>query len=129
MSIFFKFLGSKCPKLLLNAHFGPQIHALDSILPTVNIESGLKGFFTVCGCQHSKRYQSERQNRHFRESEDSVFFQNRGYSTNERDRFLFVTVKLIKMTLLPHQSLVSAVKLASKYPSPHSRNQSLIDFN
>ena len=38
MSIFF-----------LNAHFDPQIHALDSILPTVNIESGLKAFFTVCG--------------------------------------------------------------------------------
>ena len=71
---FFKFLGSKCPKLLLNAHFGPQIHALDSILPTVNTESGLKGLFTVCGGQHSKRYQPKRQNRHFRESKDSVFF-------------------------------------------------------
>ena len=36
--------------------------------------------------------------------------------------FLFLTIKLIKMTLLPHQSLVSAEKLALKYPSPHSRN-------
>ena len=81
---FFKFLSSKCPKLLLNAHFGPQIHALDYILPTVNIESEIKGFFTVCGGQHSKRCQFERQNRHFRESEDSVIFQNRGYFTNER---------------------------------------------
>ena len=48
--------------------------------------------------------------------------------------FLFLTVKLIKMALLPHQSLVSAVKLASKYPRPpppptHSRVHSLIDFN
>ena len=43
--------------------------------------------------------------------------------------FLFLTVKLIKVTLLPHQSLVSAGKLASKYPYPHSRNQSLIDFS
>ena len=72
-NVFFsKFLGSKCPKLLLNAHFGP--HALDSILPTVNTDSQLKGFFTVCGGQHLKHYQSERQNQHFRESEDSVFF-------------------------------------------------------
>ena len=68
----------KSPKLLLNALFGPQIHALDSILPTVNIESGLKGFYTVCGGQHSKWCQSERQNQHFRESEDSVFFQKPG---------------------------------------------------
>ena len=27
--------------------FGPQVHALDSILPTVHIESGLKGFFGI----------------------------------------------------------------------------------
>ena len=43
------FWGLKGPKFLLNLLFGPQIHALDSILPTVNIESGLKGFYTVCG--------------------------------------------------------------------------------
>ena len=81
-------IASKCTLWSTNT----QIHALDSILSTVNIESGLKGFFTVCGGQHSKRYQSERQNRHFRESEDSVFFfpQNRGYFfTNERDRFFY----------------------------------------
>ena len=46
----------------LNANFGPQIHAMDSVLPTMNIESGLKGFFTVFWGQHSKRYLSERQN-------------------------------------------------------------------
>ena len=72
------FWGSKGPKLLLNALFGPQLHALDSILPTVNIESGLKGFYTVCGGQHSKWCQSEKQNQQFRESEDSVFFQKPG---------------------------------------------------
>ena len=43
--------------------------------------------------------------------------------------FLFLTVKFIKMTFLLHQSLASAVKLASKYLSTHSKNQSLIDFN
>ena len=64
IGIFVMFWGSKGPNLLLNALFGPQIHALDSILPTVNIESGLKGFYTVCGGQHSKWCQSERQNQH-----------------------------------------------------------------
>ena len=41
------------------------------------------------------------------------FFQNRGYFTNERDWFLIFNRKTykIKMTLLPDQSLVSAVKL------------------
>ena len=113
------FWGSKGPKLLLNALFGPQVHALDSILPTVNIESGLKGFYTVCGGQHSKWCQSERQNQHFRGSEDSVFFPKAGVISQRRETgFLFLTVKLIKMTLSPHQSLVSAVRLASKYPSP-----------
>ena len=124
------FWGSKGPKLLLNALFGPQVHALDSILPTVNIESGLKGFYTVCGGQHSKWCQSERQNQHFRESEDSVFFPEAGVISQRRETgFLFWTVKLIKMTLSPHQSLVSAVRLASKYPSPNPRNQSLTDFS
>ena len=89
------------------------------ILPTVNIESGLKGFYTVYGGQHSKWCQSERQNQHFRESEDSVFFPKAGVISQRRETgFLFLTVKLIKMTLSPHQSLVSAVRLASKYPSP-----------
>ena len=46
--IFLQVLWLKSPKLLLNALFGPQIHALDSILSKVNIESGLKGFFAVC---------------------------------------------------------------------------------
>ena len=106
------FWGSKSPKLLLNVLFGPQIHALDSILPTVNIESGLKGFYTVCGGQHSKWCQSERQNQHFRGSEVGVISQRR------ETGFLFLTVKLIKMTLSPHQSLVSAVRLASSTPPP-----------
>ena len=88
--VFFKCLGSKCQKLLLNAHFGPQMHALGAILPTVSIESGLKGFFTVCGDQHLKRYQSERQNRQFRESEDSVFFSKTGVISQMRETsFLF----------------------------------------
>ena len=113
------FWGSKGPKLLLNALFGPQVHALDSILPTVNIESGLKGFYTVCGGQHSKWCQSEQQNQHLRESEDSFFFQKPGsFHNGERPVSYFNPVKLINMTLSPHQSLVSAVKLVSKYPSP-----------
>ena len=62
---------------------------------------------------------SERQNHHFRESEDSVFFPKAGVISQRREAgFLFLTVKFIKMTLSPHQSLVSAVRLASKYPSP-----------
>ena len=32
-------------KIASKCTLGPQIHALDSILPTVNIESGFKGFF------------------------------------------------------------------------------------
>ena len=128
---FFNFLGSKCPKLPLNAHFGQQIHALDSILPTVNIESGLKGFLTVCGGQHSKRYQSERQNRQFRESEECVCFQNRGYFTNERDRFLIFNRKTYKNDTLTTSkpSLCCEASFKVPLPSPHSRNQSPIDFN
>ena len=69
--------------------------------------------------QHSKRCQSEQQNQHFRESEDSVFFPKAAVISQWRETgFLFLTVKLINMTLSPHQSLVSAVRLASKYPSP-----------
>ena len=121
--------GSTGPKLLLNPLFGPQIHALDSILPTVNIESGLKGFYTVCGGQHSKWCRSERQNQHFREFEDSVFFPKAGVISQTRETgFLFLTVKFIKMSLSPHQSLVSAVS-SFKVPLPHPRNQSLTDFS
>ena len=46
------------------------------------------------------------------------FFPKAGVISQRRETgFLFLTVKLIKMTLSPHQSLVSAVRLASKYPS------------
>ena len=90
------FYFSKCPKLLLNAHFGPQIHALDSILPTVNIEIGLKGFFTVYGGQHSKRYQSD-DKINILESPKTVFFSKTGVISQTRETgFLFLTVKLIK---------------------------------
>ena len=124
------FWGSKGPKLLLNALFGPQIYALDSIFPRVNIESGLKGFYTVCGGQHSKWCQSKRQNQHIRGSEDSVVFPKAGVISQMRETgFLFLTVKLIKMTLLPHQCLVAAVKLASKYPSPTPETILLTDFS
>ena len=47
------------------------------------------------------------------------FFPKTGVILQLRETsFLFLIGKLIKMTLYPHQSLVSAVKLASKYPSP-----------
>ena len=122
---FFKFLSSKCPKLLLNALWSTNtctgFHFTYS-----EYRKWIKRLFTVYGAQHSKRYQSEWQNRHFRESEDSVFFSKTEVISQMRETgFLFITVKLIKMALLPHQSLVSAVKLASKYPPPpHTHTQS-----
>ena len=124
------FWGSKGPKLLLNALFGPQVHALDSILPTVNIESGLKGFYTVCGDQHSKWCQSERQNQHFRESEDSVFFsKSRGHFTKERDRFLIFNHKTYKNDTLTTSKPSLFCEVSFKVPLPHPRNQSLTDFS
>ena len=124
------FWGSKGPKLLLNALFGPQVHALDSILPTVNIESGLKGFYTVCGGQHSKWCQSERQNQHFRESEDSVFFsKSRGHFTKERDRFLIFNRKTYKNDTFTTSKPSLCCEVSFKVPLPHPRNQSLTDFS
>ena len=122
---FFKFLGSKCPKLLLNAHFGQQIHALDSILPTVNRESGLKGFVTVCGGQHSKRYQCERQNQHFTESEGSVFFHNQSYFTNERDWFLIFNRKTYKNDTLTTSKSSLCCEASFKVPVPPTPETSL----
>ena len=52
----------------------------------------------------------------YRVRRQCFFFQKLG-SFHRETSFLFLTVKLIKMTLSPHQSLVSAVRLASKYPS------------
>ena len=113
------FWGSKGPKLLRNALSGPQIHALDSILPTVNTESGLKGFFTVHVGVNIQSGVSPSDKINILESPKTEFFQKPVLMSQMTETsFLFLTVKLIKMTLLPHQSLFSAVKLASKYPSP-----------
>ena len=115
------FYFSKCPKLLLNAHFGPQIHALDSILPTVNIEIGLKGFFTVYGGQHSKRYQSD-DKINILESPKTVFFffffQNRSYFTNERDRFFIFNRKTYKNDAFTTSTTSLCCEARFKVPIP-----------
>ena len=105
------------------------LQVLDSILPTVNIESGLKGFYTVCGGQHSKWCQSERQNQHL-ESPKTVFFsKTRGHFTKERDRFLIFNRKTYKNDTLTTSKPSLCCEVSFKVPLPHPRNQSLTDFS
>ena len=125
--------GRKCPKLLINERFCPVIHAADSISPTVNIKSGLKDIFTVCGVNNQSNIIPSDKIDIFESPKTDIFFQSRVYFANERDWFLNLIVTFITMTLLPHQSIFFGVNLVSKYrpppPTPTPETKPLTDFN
>ena len=126
----FKFLCSKCPKLLLNAHFGPQIHALDSILPTVNIESGLKGFSQYVGVNIQSGINPSDKIDILDNPKTVFFFQSRGYFTNERDRFLIFNRKTYKNDTLttskPSLCCAASFKVHLSPPPPPPPLQKLV---
>ena len=130
IGIFVMFWGSKGPKLLLNALFGPQVHALDSILPTVNIESGLKGFYTVCGGQHSKWCQSERKINILESPKTVFFFKSRGHFTKERDRFLIFNRKTYKNdTLTTSKPSLCQISADVHKTGPHFHSLNIFCIN
>ena len=77
----------------------------------------------------SKWCQSERQNQHFRESEDSVFSKSRGHFTKVRDRFLIFNRKKHKNDTLTTSKPSLCCEVSFKVPLRHPRNQSLTDFS
>ena len=92
---------------------------MGSILPTVNTECGLKGFTQYVGVNIQSGVSPSDKINILERPKTVFFFPKAGVISQRRETaFLFLTEKLIKMTLSPHQSVVSAVRLASKYPSP-----------
>ena len=81
--------------MLLNALFGPQVHALDSILPTVNIESGLKGFTQYVGANIQSGVSPSNKNNILESPKTVFFFSKAGVISQWRETgFLFLTENL-----------------------------------
>ena len=124
------FWGSKGPKLLLNALFGPQIHALDSIFSYCEYRKWIKRLLHSMWGSKFKVDQSERQNQHFRESEDSVFFPKAGVISQRRKTgFLFFYRKTYKNDTLTTSKPSLCCEVSFKVSLLHPRNQSLTDFS
>ena len=105
--------------MLRNALSGQQIHALDSILPTVNTESGLKGFFTVHVGVNIQSGVSPSDKISVLESPKTEFFSKAGVNvTNERDRFLIFNRKTYKNDTLTTSEPILCCEASFKVPLP-----------